>query len=74
GKVLWIHSVYVLPKYRKTGIFKEMYNYLKEIVIAEPKILGLRLYVDNKNQTAQKIYKKLGMENDHYSLYEWIKK
>jgi GNAT superfamily N-acetyltransferase len=74
GKVLWIHSVYVLPKYRNIGIFKEMYEYLKEIVLAEPKILGLRLYVDNKNQTAQKIYEKLGMESDHYSLYEWIKK
>lgn len=74
GKVLWIHSVYVLPQFRNKGIFKKMYEHLKEKVSADPKILGLRLYVDNRNQTAQKIYEKLGMENDHYSLYEWIKK
>jgi hypothetical protein len=51
-----------------------MYDYLLESVSADPRILGLRLYVDKSNLRAQKVYGGLGMNGDHYTVYEWMKK
>ena len=37
------------------------------------KLRGLRLYVDKTNTRAQKVYENLGMNGEHYHLYEWMK-
>ncbi|MBN1251695.1 MAG: GNAT family N-acetyltransferase [Bacteroidales bacterium] len=71
--VLWIQSVYVIPEYRKQGVFKKMYQHLKEIVNNSEEYIGLRLYVDKSNFNAQKVYDKVGMNNQHYIMYEWFK-
>ena len=34
---------------------------------------GLRLYVDKTNLRAIDVYQKLGMSDEHYHLYEWLK-
>ncbi len=68
--VLWIQSVYVLPEYREKGIFKLMYSEIKKIVKNSDKYSGIRLYVDKTNTKAQKVYEKIGMEGEHYSLFE----
>lgn len=73
GKVLWIHSVYVLPEWRRKGIFKKMYCELQERVRKTENYKGLRLYVDTENKSARKVYESLGMNADHYKLYEWLK-
>jgi GNAT superfamily N-acetyltransferase len=73
GTVLWIHSVYVMPEFRKHGVFKALYEHLKEMVNTSGDLRGLRLYVDKSNARAQEVYQKLGMSDDHYSLYEWMK-
>lgn len=73
GSVLWIHSVYVLPDYRGKGIYKALYQHLKKMVQDSAELRGLRLYVDKTNQTAQSVYKALGMTDEHYHLYEWMK-
>ncbi|OUR96627.1 GNAT family N-acetyltransferase [Halobacteriovorax marinus] len=71
--IIWIHSVYVIPKYRKKGVFKKMYSHLKEMVESDSDNGGLRLYVDKTNYPAQKVYESIGMSNEHYDLYEWLK-
>ena len=73
GTVLWIHSLYVVPEARGRGVFKKLYLNLKKQVEQSPELVGLRLYVDKQNKSAQKIYDKLGMNKDHYELYEWLK-
>jgi GNAT superfamily N-acetyltransferase len=73
GTVLWIHSVYVEPSFRKIGIFKNLYSFLKTMVESSPEFRGLRLYVDRTNLPAQSVYQRLGMSSDHYLLYEWMK-
>jgi ribosomal protein S18 acetylase RimI-like enzyme len=73
GTVLWIHSVYVSPSFRQKGIFQKLYNHLKTMVESSVEYRGLRLYVDKKNESAQLVYKKLGMSEDHYYLFEWLK-
>ncbi len=70
---IWIQSLYILPEFRNSGIFKTMYGYVQDIVLQSPAYGGIRLYVDKNNHDAQKVYMKLGMSADHYQLFEWIK-
>lgn len=73
GMVIWIQSVYVTPEFRKAGVFKKMYSYLRSMVEASDYYRGLRLYVDNTNTPALAVYKAIGMNGDHYRVFEWIK-
>ncbi len=69
--IIWLQSVYVKPEFRGRGIFKYMYLYIKEMVLNSQEYCGIKLYVDNSNETAKQVYSKLGMNNQHYSLFEW---
>jgi len=71
--VLWIQSVYVKPAYRKKGIYKKLYQHIKEQVSHDPTLRGIRLYVDKTNHTAREVYKKLDMNGEHYIVFEWMK-
>lgn len=73
GWVWWIQSVYVDKPWRKAGVFRQMYAFLKKIVMESPEIRGLRLYVDNTNTRAITVYQNLGMNGDHYKVFEWMK-
>ncbi len=73
GTVLWIHSAYVIPEFRRQGVFRQMYAYLREQVRADESLMGLRLYVDRANAPARKVYESLGMDGEHYVTYEWLK-
>ena len=73
GTVLWIHSVYVVPEARKNGVFQELFRTIQAEVEKSPALKGLRLYVDKTNEKAQRIYTGLGMRNDHYEMFEWLK-
>lgn len=72
GTVWWIQSVYVLPEARRRGVFRRLYEHLKAEVEASPELRGLRLYVDHDNVSAQRVYRSVGMADDHYALYEWL--
>lgn len=73
GTVLWIHSVYVHPDFRKHGVYRKLYSHLKKMVEESSDLRGLRLYVDKTNTKAQAVYEALGMSEEHYHLYEWMK-
>jgi ribosomal protein S18 acetylase RimI-like enzyme len=73
AKVWWIQSVYVLPEFRRKGIFKQLYAHIQSIVEKDENIGGVRLYVDKTNKNAQKTYEKVGMNGEHYQLFEWMK-
>ena len=70
--VLWIQSVYVLPEYRKLGIFRQMYLKVKEWAEEDDEVSGVRLYVDKTNTRAIEVYKRMGMNGEHYQLFEWM--
>lgn len=73
GQVLWIQSVYILKESRGKKIYSKMYAYVKSNVENNSAAFkGIRLYVDKTNESAQKVYQKLGMENHHYEMYEWM--
>jgi ribosomal protein S18 acetylase RimI-like enzyme len=71
--VWWFQSVYVVPEFRRQGIFRKMYNHIRDLAVKQD-IAGLRLYVETKNLRAQKTYQALGMSSEHYSFYEWMRK
>jgi GNAT superfamily N-acetyltransferase len=73
GWAYWFQSVYVKERYRKSGVFKKMYDNMKAIAANDNGIIGLRLYVDKSNSRAQKAYAAMGMNGDHYTVYEWMK-
>lgn len=68
--VLWIQSVYVLDKYRRNSVFSKMYQYVKKISESSDKYAGIRLYVDKSNKNAIATYLSLGMDNQHYEMFE----
>jgi GNAT superfamily N-acetyltransferase len=72
SNVWWFQSVYVLPEFRRTGIFRSMFRHIKTEGENEG-IAGLRLYVETNNSGAQKTYEALGMQSLHYRMYEWMK-
>ncbi|MEX0774814.1 MAG: GNAT family N-acetyltransferase [Phycisphaeraceae bacterium] len=73
GGVLWIHSVYIHPDMRRRGLFRAMYQHLVDKVNADPSLKGLRLFVDKTNTAAQATYRSMGMSDEHYQLFEWMK-
>lgn len=70
--VWWFQSVYVLPDFRRQGIFREMYTFIKEKALDQG-VAGLRLYVETGNTRAKMTYESLGMNSEHYSFYEWMR-
>jgi GNAT superfamily N-acetyltransferase len=69
--VWWFQSVYIIPDYRRKGIFRSMYSSIKKEADRQC-VTGLRLYVESNNSRAQKTYEAMGMKNGHYLLYEWF--
>ena len=49
-----------------------MYSHIKNEADIQG-IAGLRLYVETNNIRAQKTYEALGMQSEHYTMYEWLK-
>lgn len=73
AKVIWVHSVYIMPPFRGKGIYKKLYERVREIALQSSEIAGIRLYVDKTNANAKKVYERMGMSSQHYDLYEWMK-
>ena len=65
----WIQSVYVTPRYRKQGVYKTMYQKVKDAA-KENNVSQIRLYADKTNLSAQKAYQSLGMHKSHYLMFE----
>lgn len=73
GQVWWLQSLYVVPEFRRRGIFREMYCFLRKEVSDDVNLKGIRLYVDKTNKIAQDVYQAMGMNGEHYQVFEWMK-
>jgi GNAT superfamily N-acetyltransferase len=67
--VWWIQSVYVAPDVRGRGVLRTLYDAARREAL-EAGSGGLRLYVDTTNIRAQAVYAALGMNGDHYRVFE----
>jgi GNAT superfamily N-acetyltransferase len=73
GWVWWIQSLYVIPEFRKKGVFSALFEHINSLIQASTDVKGLRLYVDKRNKKAQRLYNEIGMSGDHYITYELMK-
>lgn len=71
--IYWIQSVYVLPDYRRKGVYRALYEYVRTLAEADETVGGIRLYVDSQNHAAQHTYSRLGMNGEHYRVFEWMR-
>ncbi|MEM7674797.1 MAG: GNAT family N-acetyltransferase [Myxococcota bacterium] len=67
--VWWIQSVYVTPEHRRQGWYRRLYEYVQKEA-KEAGAAGIRLYVDKRNISAQAVYTRLGMDAEHYQMFE----
>ncbi|GAB7015619.1 GNAT family N-acetyltransferase [Methanogenium cariaci] len=72
GHCWWIQSVYVVPEFRRKGIFSAMYAWISAEACNCPDVVGLRLYVEQDNLPAHETYRSLGMKRTPYVMYEDI--
>jgi GNAT superfamily N-acetyltransferase len=70
GAWWWLQSVYVVPDHRRGGIFRGLYRQVEESARKTAGVIGLRLYVERENETAQRTYASLGMSETAYRLFE----
>ena len=66
----WIQSVYVNPDARGNRVYSQMYEFVKREAGSAGNVCGFRLYVEQGNSHAQKVYEALGMNATHYLMYE----
>ena len=66
----WIQSVYVMPMFRKQGIYRSLYEHVKMMASERKDVFGFRLYVEKHNREAQETYRRLGMSETEYFMYE----
>jgi len=73
GTFIWLQSVYVKPAWRGKGVFRRMYEHIRQIVSENDGLKGIRLYVFHTNKAAQAVYRSIDMEDKHYRMFEWVK-
>lgn len=70
GYFWWIQSVFVMPQARRSGVFTALFRHLERLARDDAQVCGLRLYVDQHNEAAQRTYRRLGLDTTHYALME----
>ncbi len=70
GQIWWVQSVYVWAEFRNQGVFRALYEHLAKIAREDSSVVGIRLYVENENNRAQEVYRKLGMKDPGYFVLE----
>ena len=68
--IWWIHNVYVGKKYRNKKVFSQLYRSVAKMAASEKNVVGLRLYVEEHNDSAKQVYESLGMKKTPYEIYE----
>jgi len=70
GVFWWIQSVYVRKESRGRGVYRALHAAVKERAKRAEDVCGLRLYVERENGTAMETYRRTGMHETPYRLFE----
>lgn len=70
GWMWWLQSVYVRADWRRAGVFRAMYEFAERQARSYGNVVGMRLYVEKENRSAQATYRRLGFEQIHFDLYQ----
>ncbi|HHI80210.1 MAG TPA: GNAT family N-acetyltransferase, partial [Planctomycetes bacterium] len=66
----WIQSVYVAPPARQRGLYRALHDEVRKRALEEGTVVGLRLYVASENHRAMEVYRRVGMSETPYRLFE----
>lgn len=66
----WLQSVYVHKEWRRQGVFKQLYDYVLQEGKRQSNVAGIRLYVEQDNAIAQKVYTQAGLSTAPYKVFE----
>lgn len=69
GNWWWLQSVYVRPDHRGQGVFGAMYRAVRVEAHEAKGVCGLRLFVEEENLAAQRVYERLGMAREAYRIF-----
>ena len=70
GVLWWIQSVYIPPETRRRGVFRALFAHVQSLARATPGVVGLRLYVEQNNTVAHEVYRRVGMQDACYRVFE----
>ncbi len=70
GNFWWIQSVYVDTAMRGAGVYKKLYQFVRDAAAEAGNVCGIRLYVERDNTRAQEVYRRQGMVATAYEMYE----
>ena len=70
GLIWWVQSVYVVPDWRRKGVFSALYRHVESLAVAEVHVCGIRLYVEKDNARAHQTYIAMGMAETDYRIME----
>ncbi len=70
GRFWWIQSVYVDRSHRRRGVYSALHSEVRNAALADAEGCGIRLYVEQDNSGAQETYRRLGMSETRYRIYE----
>src|SRR5262245_27984593 len=70
GVLWWFQSVYVLEPHRGRGVFKALFQHIAAAAQADPQVRGLRLYVEQENDRARRVYEQMGLAPSGHLVYE----
>jgi GNAT superfamily N-acetyltransferase len=68
GWFWWIQSVYVRADYRRRGVFRAIYQRVRQAAVEAGDVLAIRLYVERDNHPARAVYEHLGLAVEHYDM------
>ncbi|MGE3312124.1 MAG: N-acetyltransferase family protein [Limisphaerales bacterium] len=69
GNMWWFQSVYVHADWRARGVFRRLFDHVHAAAVSQG-VVGLRLYVEQDNRTAQEVYRRRGMRQTAYRVFE----
>lgn len=70
GTFWWVENVYVVPDWRRRGVYRAMHQHIHDAAEADPAICGIRLYTDEDNHGARRTYESVGMSGYMMELFE----
>jgi len=70
GVIWWMQSVYVHPDYRKRGVFQSIYKHIESLAQKDSQARAIRLYVKEGNHHGMNAYRRAGMADSGYVVYE----
>jgi ribosomal protein S18 acetylase RimI-like enzyme len=70
GMFWWIQSVYTVAQLRRRGVFRALYEHAEALAQQRESVCGLRLYVEIHNRVAQETYRRCGMQETAYRMFE----